>query len=245
MGNPIVHFEIMGADGPALEKFYAELFGWHVQSMPEMNYGIVDTHAGGGINGGIGATPDGNALVIVYAEVDDPQATLDKAVSLGATVAMEVMAIPGAVTLAQFTDPQGNRIGLVQSDPGGESPGVSPGDGVGVTWFEILGTDGLALHAFYGELFGWTFPIVNAEMGNYGHVDTNAGGRGIPGAVGTSHDKPVVRVYATVDDLAKYIERAESLGATVELAPTKVSEETEIAAFRDPQGNPFGLVKGM
>src|SRR5207249_11582076 len=38
MGSPVVHFEIMGTDGPALGEFYAELFGWKIQSMPEMDY---------------------------------------------------------------------------------------------------------------------------------------------------------------------------------------------------------------
>lgn len=63
MGNAVVHFEVNGTDGPALEKFYGELFGWHVQSQPEMNYGIIDTHAGAGINGGIGTSQEGRGFV--------------------------------------------------------------------------------------------------------------------------------------------------------------------------------------
>lgn len=59
MGSPVVHFEIMGPDGPALSAFYADLFGWSTQHMPEMNYTVVDTRAGSGINGGIGTTAEG------------------------------------------------------------------------------------------------------------------------------------------------------------------------------------------
>ncbi len=29
--NPVVHFEIMGPDGPALRSFYEELFGWQLR----------------------------------------------------------------------------------------------------------------------------------------------------------------------------------------------------------------------
>jgi len=28
MGQPVVHFEIMGKDGEKLQRYYAELFGW-------------------------------------------------------------------------------------------------------------------------------------------------------------------------------------------------------------------------
>ena len=47
--------------------------------------------------------------------VEDLQATLDKAESLGGKTTMPIMEIPGMVTLAQFSDPDGNVIGIVQS----------------------------------------------------------------------------------------------------------------------------------
>ena len=79
MGNPVVHFEIIGTDGAALEKFYSELFGWHVMSSPIPGggtYGLVDTHSGKGINGGIGQTPNGENRVTIYVESSDLQAVL-------------------------------------------------------------------------------------------------------------------------------------------------------------------------
>src|SRR5687768_541243 len=129
MPNPVVHFEVMGSNRAALHAFYSELFGWHVQDTPEMSYGVVDTHAGEGINGGIGEAPDGSTVVTFYAAVEDLQATLDKAESLGGKTAMPVQEIPGVVTLAQFLDPDGNRIGIIKNDPAmaPEGPIVSPG----------------------------------------------------------------------------------------------------------------------
>ena len=32
MGHPVVHFEIIGKDGEALKRYYAELFGWEIDS---------------------------------------------------------------------------------------------------------------------------------------------------------------------------------------------------------------------
>jgi hypothetical protein len=80
-----------------------------------MNYGIVDTDAGGkGIAGGVGPADGGNPHVTVYVEVEDPQAALDKAEQLGGKTVMGVTEIPNMVTFALFTDPEGNMVGVVK-----------------------------------------------------------------------------------------------------------------------------------
>ena len=33
MGDPVVHFEIAGPDGPALQQFYRDLFGWKIDEL--------------------------------------------------------------------------------------------------------------------------------------------------------------------------------------------------------------------
>ena len=74
MPNPVVHWELMSKDPAKVAVFYEKLFGWKIQHRPEMNYRIVDTQAGTGINGGI-VKPDregpwpGNMLF--YIAVDD------------------------------------------------------------------------------------------------------------------------------------------------------------------------------
>lgn len=119
MANPVVHFDLSVPDAAKARDFYGALFGWKFQVMEEMHYSLVDTDSGGqGIAGGIGE--QAQAATVVYVEVPDPQAALDKAVSLGATVAMPVSEVPGGmVTLAMFVDPQGLTIGLVKSEPPG------------------------------------------------------------------------------------------------------------------------------
>ncbi len=114
MANPVVHFEIIGKDGAKSQQFYSDLFGWKIDANNPMNYGIVD-NGGQGINGGIaGAEPGGESRTMFYVAVPDLQAALDKAVSLGGKVLMPVTEIPNTVTLAMFSDPDGNAIGLIK-----------------------------------------------------------------------------------------------------------------------------------
>jgi predicted enzyme related to lactoylglutathione lyase len=115
MGNPIVHFEIIGSDASKLKEFYTELFGWKIGELtPEMGYyGLIDGESSG-IPGGIGQSDDGKPRSSVYAQVPDLQASLDQAVALGGSVVLPPTEIPGVVTMAMFADPAGNVVGLIQ-----------------------------------------------------------------------------------------------------------------------------------
>lgn len=114
MAHPVVHFEILGSDGPTLQSFYQDLFGWKVNADNPMKYGMVEKDEQG-IGGGIAASQDGSSMVTVYVQADDPQAVLDRAEQLGGTTVMPVMEIPNAATIAQFADPAGNIVGVVKS----------------------------------------------------------------------------------------------------------------------------------
>jgi predicted enzyme related to lactoylglutathione lyase len=237
MGDPVTWFEIHGPDPEQTAKFYSELFGWSMQTMPNMNYTLIDTNAGSGINGGIGQTREGQAPhAVFYAENPDIQSVLDKAESLGATTVVPVTEVPEMVTFAQFTDPFGNLIGLAQGDG---STNVSDGDRAPVDWFELSCAEPEKAWDFYTELFGWTIERDPSEQMVHGQVD--AGG-GIHGGIGGTPDgSPHVTLYASVDDVQKYLERAEGLGGAVVMPPMQVDERTSIAVFADPQGTAFGV----
>ncbi len=116
MPNPVVHFEIQSSGAGELQKFYADLFEWHVDASNPMGYGVVDTHTEKGINGGIAGTDGGPNLVTFYVEVEDIDAKLKEAEERGASVVAPVTTIPGMVTFALFSDPEGNCVGLVSSE---------------------------------------------------------------------------------------------------------------------------------
>ena len=65
MPNPVVHFEIAGRDGEALETFYRDLFDWKIERREAggFPYGFVSTGGEGDVPGGIRHEPEGKAEV--------------------------------------------------------------------------------------------------------------------------------------------------------------------------------------
>jgi uncharacterized protein len=240
MGNAITWFEILGADPEKTAAFYAELFGWHTETV-EGGYILIDTHSGRGMNGGIGdVPPGGQAGTPFYVQAPDIQAMLDEANKLGATTQMPVTEM-AMVTFAVFADPWGNPIGLMKGE--GDAP-VSAGDNPAVDWVEIGCAQPEKAYDFYQQLFGWTIKgDMSGEGGGPVHGSFDTGSKsGARGGIGTSRDgQPHVDIYASVEDATKYLERAEGLGAKTVMPAMRVDEHTEIGMFVDPQGNGFGL----
>jgi uncharacterized protein len=116
VGAPVVHFEILSRNAEALQKFFSELFDWRIDTNNPQNYGLVDTQAGSGIPGGIGAPQQGDGWVTVYVQVDNLQKYLDRAESLGGKTLMPPTAVSDEVTLAMFADPDGHVIGMTQGE---------------------------------------------------------------------------------------------------------------------------------
>jgi len=121
MGQPVVHFEIIGTDGEKLQSYYSDLFGWEIDSNNPMNYGTVQRDGnvnadGVGIGGGVGVGPEGYpGHVTFYVEVPDVEAALAKAESLGGTRVMGPDAVAEGVEIGQFKDPEGHTVGVVKS----------------------------------------------------------------------------------------------------------------------------------
>ena len=123
MGQPVVHFEIIGTNPATLRGYYGELFGWefdtsspvaHAVSEPR-NYGFVNSipaRDGAGIPGGIGGGAAYEPHVIFYVGVPDVEAALQQAVDLGGQRQMGPERAPTGLVVGHFTDPEGNLIGV-------------------------------------------------------------------------------------------------------------------------------------
>jgi uncharacterized protein len=117
MPHPIAWFEVMGKDFNGLKKFYGDMFDWPLQDAME-GYAIAAPEGQEGLQGGVGADPSGgDGHVTFYVDVDDVQAALDKAESLGGKAVMPPMEPMGGTTIALFADPEGHVVGLVKPGP--------------------------------------------------------------------------------------------------------------------------------
>jgi hypothetical protein len=120
MGNPVVHFEIVGKDSAALQRFYKQAFDWQIgPPIPGagIGYALVDPHGEGGIDGGIGGGMDGYAgHATFYVQVPDLDAALAQIQSLGGMTMMPPQQVPGGPRVALFKDPEDHVVGLVQND---------------------------------------------------------------------------------------------------------------------------------
>jgi predicted enzyme related to lactoylglutathione lyase len=119
MGQPVVHFEVIGRDGARLQSYYSELFGWQIDSENPMGYGIVQREGntnpdGVGIGGGVAGGPEGyGGHVTFYIEVPDVEAALAKAEELGGSRIMGPDDVMPGLVIGQFADPEGHMVGVV------------------------------------------------------------------------------------------------------------------------------------
>ena len=112
--HPVVWFEVMGVNEGNLGAFYSELFAWNIDSKKMPGYGLVDTGSKEGIPGGIGKAQNGGGpSVTFYVQTKDLQKSLDEAEKLGGKTVMPPTDMP-EVSLAMFSDPEGNVVGLVK-----------------------------------------------------------------------------------------------------------------------------------
>ena len=105
--------ELHSGDGSKAKAFYTDLLGWNTEEMemPGMSYTVIANGAEkiGGFPPMVADTP----RWLPYVTVDDVDARVEKAKSLGATVAGEPMSVPGVGRMATLVDPVGGVIALI------------------------------------------------------------------------------------------------------------------------------------
>lgn len=118
----IVHFELAADDLDRAERFYGDLFGWSFnrwEGPDGFAYVMVNTgpEEQTGINGGLvrrGEAGAGTTIMLELVEsIDDYTGKIEAA---GGTITVPKFPVPGVGYGAYFTDTEGNRLGLFQSD---------------------------------------------------------------------------------------------------------------------------------
>ncbi|WP_189112366.1 VOC family protein [Pilimelia terevasa] len=124
MSGQVVHFEIPADDVARARSFYADVFGWQLDTMPDMNYTVARTtptdSAGmpirpGAINGGIFTRSDPVHHPVITIDVADVDAALGKVERTGGKTVMPKQAVGEMGYVGYFADPEGNIVGLWQT----------------------------------------------------------------------------------------------------------------------------------
>lgn len=116
----LTNFEIYGDEPEALATFYRELFGWRIEKAEGVDYWriAIDAEAKPLAAGGIARRPSfGQQGWTNFVEVENLEATLDKATRLGGAILKGKTATPRTAWHAVIADPAGNAFLVWQSDP--------------------------------------------------------------------------------------------------------------------------------
>ncbi|MEM6482431.1 MAG: VOC family protein [Pseudomonadota bacterium] len=120
MSNPVFHFEIPVADLDRAVAFYENVLGLTLQRQSVDGYEMAFFPRDDLQPGASGALAMGDAYrpsldgAIIYFDVEDIDAVLKRAGSLGSRVLYEKKSIGEAGYVAEFEDSEGNRIALTQ-----------------------------------------------------------------------------------------------------------------------------------
>jgi predicted enzyme related to lactoylglutathione lyase len=110
MGQPVIQFEIAGQNGSKLREFYGFLFDWKIDKSDPAGLSNVRTGGRSGIDGAIREEENGPVEITVYAGL-----RLERRSSASRRAADDRSPTSsGDKRWAQFEDPEGHVIGLVQ-----------------------------------------------------------------------------------------------------------------------------------
>lgn len=122
MSTPVVFFDIAGPDLEAQAAFYRNVFGWEIgpdPHFPEQAGVIPPVRVASPLPGSLRKDPPDKVLYLGVADITATLATIE---AHGGAASSPRMEVPGVAVLALFTDPAGNRMGLIEMD--GDTPKV-------------------------------------------------------------------------------------------------------------------------
>jgi predicted enzyme related to lactoylglutathione lyase len=121
--DKVVHFEIPVDDLERAQKFYKNVFGWKMDSLPGMEYIMIGTtpvdEKGmpkeiGSINGGMMKRQRPVTSPIITVGVEDIESAIKNVKKMGGEIIRGKIQMGEFGYAAYFKDPEGNIIGLWQ-----------------------------------------------------------------------------------------------------------------------------------
>jgi uncharacterized protein len=128
--DKVQHFEIPVDDVKRAQKFYKDIFDWHIISVPMMGYSMIHTGPTndengmvkelGYINGGMMERKLGIQNPVITIVVDSIDKAVKKISAQGGEIVKEKLEVGDMGWAAYFKDSEGNTMGLFENKPGRE-----------------------------------------------------------------------------------------------------------------------------
>ena len=245
-----VWFDLMTTDPAGAVRFYTEAIGWKTEQWASPDDGSPYTMwLASTALGGVMELPDAARKMgappqwLAYTTVVDLDASVAKAVSLGAQVLAPAMDMPGVGRFASLADPQGAVFAMfTPSTPASEPPADELGQ---FRWAELNTADYETAWAFYTQLFDWHHRRT-IDLGPSGpylmwHDASLSTKGGMCNAAKLHGLHPHWLHYITVADINAVAARIQAHGGKVLRGPTQVPGGDWVAQCQDPQGAFFAL----
>lgn len=252
-------YELMTPDPAAVAPFYKAAAGWDVPTdsviMPNgAQYGWIarsdGSHAGGVLTLSEEMVAGGaSAGWMSYFYTPDVEAACSKVASLGGSVHLSPMTVPGAGKMAMLADRQGGTFYVIDPEPPADKPDMeadvfSPAKIGRARWNELGTNDAADADAFYRELFGWktdeAMPM--GKLGDYRFIDLGDVRIGAISPVLLEGALPGWLPYFAVEDITASRDGALASGGSVIMDIHQVPGGDWIFVARDPAGAFVGFV---
>jgi predicted enzyme related to lactoylglutathione lyase len=242
-----VWYDHLTRDPGAAVNFYGDVIGWKTQPFGEDSHYLMWVGDQGPL-GGVIALPAEAAKMgapphwMGNVQVENVDAAVALAKTLGGKVHKEAEDIPTVGRFAIIADPQGAFLSVFQTAGGMDAhDGAKAGE---FCWSELITSDSNVAFEFYAKLLGWNV-IQDMDMGPMGLYRMFGVGEQRVGGMMTAPKgatmPPMWLYYVTVADLDAAIARATARGAKIMNGPMEVPSGAKIVQMMDPQGAAFAL----
>lgn len=242
--------DLMSSQPERARRFYAAIFGWTYDTADPAQAGQYFTAFKDGLpvagivgNDGEAGLPD---TWSTYLRVEDIEATLAVAVSLGGRVLAPTTEIIPRGRVGLVKDPAGASVGLWEID---EHRGFRLHGAPGAPyWHELHARNYVQAVEFYRQVFGWETTVVSATD-DFHYTTLGQGPQATAGILDATAHLPTGhpaawRVYFQVVDAEATITEALGLGASVIDSPSD-TPFGRVAALSDPTGALFKIAQPL